>query len=181
MRDLLFPCSGGSAGDGASRKRDDEEAAALLFKTRKAAEELMDGLDLKELLKLMRKRAYESCISANCMKEKVQSTLTLQEGTLANLREQVSTLCSEKAALEKRNQELLSDREASLSERGALAATIKEIEEAMSADAKKLADMEQMLKASVSAKEVLESKLEKQNIVDLWWMASGSGQRRNGH
>jgi hypothetical protein len=35
MRDLLFPCSGGSAGDGASRKCDDEEAAALLFKTRK--------------------------------------------------------------------------------------------------------------------------------------------------
>jgi len=104
------------------------------------------------------------------MKEKVQSTLTLQEGTLANLREQVSTLCSEKAALEKRNQELLSDREASLSERGALAATIKEIEEAMSADAKKLADMEQRLKASVSAKEVLESKLEKQNnVVDGLW------------
>ncbi|CAD6235002.1 unnamed protein product [Miscanthus lutarioriparius] len=151
----------GSAGDGASRKRDDEEVAALLFTTRKAAEELMDGLDLKELLKLMRKRAYESCISANCMKEKVQSTLTLQEGTLANLREQVSTLWSEKAALEKRNQELLSDREASLSERGA---------QARSADAKKLADMEQRLKTSVSAKEVLESKLEKQNnVVDGLW------------
>ena len=70
------------------------------------------------------------------MKEKVQSTLTLQEGTLANLHEQVSTLCSEKAALEKRNQELLSDREAALSKRGALAVKIKEIEEARSADAK---------------------------------------------
>ena len=104
------------------------------------------------------------------MKEKVQSTLTLQEGTLANLHEQVSMLCSEKAALEKRNQELLSDREAALSERGALAAKIKEIEEARSADAKKLANMEQRLKASVSAKEVLESKLEKQNnVVDGHW------------
>lgn len=103
---------GGSAGDGASRKCDDEEAAALLFKTRKAFEEHLDGLDLDELLKLMRKSTYKSYIIANCLKEKV----LLQEGTLTNLREQVSMLCSEKAALEKRNQELLSDREALLSE-----------------------------------------------------------------
>ncbi|CAD6234973.1 unnamed protein product [Miscanthus lutarioriparius] len=179
----LFACPA----DNASKKRESNESAlhdsrskipqmqSLPRDMRSAAGKV--AVQAMELLAnaMMKKsrhfclRRGRSCISANCMKEKAQSTLTLQEGTLANLREQVSTLCSEKAALETRNQEL-SDREASLSERGALAATIKEIEEARSADAKKLADMEQRLKASVSAKEVLESKLEKQNnVVDGLW------------